>query len=199
MTQLPTWATIETELATRPKIAVVRLAVRAAARLVPAIVEGSAEYGPEALEWAHATDSVVKLVEAFVRGEKVSRFTLDLAAEVARGTANSASAIVRLLGPSKAAEDAELAFAAAAFAADAARLSIASRIVAAGMQALRVVHASGRVPEAVLVADYFGSEAALWPEGEPSWFGEGRAKLAMAVGLPVVLRCETVREEHDRV
>lgn len=187
MTQLPTWATIETELATRSKIAVVRLAVGAAARLVPVIVEGSSEYGPEALEWAHATDSVVKLVEAFARGEKVSRFTLDLAAEVARGTANAASAIVRLLGPSKAAEDAELAFAAAAFAADAARLSSAGRIAAAAMQALRVVHASGRVPEELLAADYFGSDAELWPEGEPDWFSEGRAKLAGAVGLPGIL------------
>ena len=187
MTPLPTWGTIETELATRPKIEVVRLAVRAAARLVPVIVDGTAEYGPEALEWAHATDSVVKLVEAFTRGEKVSRFTLDLAAEVARGTANAASAIVRLLGPSKAAEDAELAFAGAAFAADAARSSSAGRIAAAAMQALRVVHASGRVPEELLAADYMGTGGVLWPEGEPNWFGEGRAKLAAAVGLPVVL------------
>ncbi len=187
MAQLPAWATIESELTARPKVAVVRLAVRAAARLVPVIVEGTDEYGPEALEWAHATDSVVKLVEAFARGEKVSRFTLDLAAEVARGTANAASAIVRLLGPSKAAEDAELAFAAAAFAADAARLSSAQRIASAAMQALRVVHASGRVPEELLVADYSGSEGALWPEGEPGWFTGGRAKLAAAVGLPVVL------------
>ena len=199
MTPLPTWATIETELAGRPKIEVVRLAVRAAARLVPVIVEGTAEYGPEALEWAHATDSVVKLVEAFACGEKVSRFTLDLASEVARGTANSASAIVRLLGPSKAAEDAELAFAAAAFAAHAARSSSAGRIAAAAMQALRVVHASGRVPEELLAADYHGSEAALWPLGEPNWFSEGRAKLATAVGLPVVLRCGTFDLPHIEV
>ena len=186
--QLPAWGTVESELTARPKGAVVLLAVRAAARLVPVIVEGTDEYGPEALEWAAATDSVVKLVEAFANGEKVSRFTLDLAAEVARGTANASSSIVRLLGPSKAAQDAELAFAAAAFAADAARLSSAQRIAAAAMQALRVVHASGRVPEDLLAADYFGSEAALWPEGEPIWFTEGRAKLESAVGLPVVLR-----------
>lgn len=172
----------------RPKRAVVLLTVRAAARLVPVIVEGTDEYGPEALEWAAATDSVVKLVEAFARGEKVSRFTLDLAAEVARGTANAASAIVRLLGPSKTAADAELAFAAAAFAADAARLSSQTRIAAAAMQALRVIHASGRVPEELLASDYVGSDGVLWPEGEPGWFTEGRAKLESAVGLPVVLK-----------
>ena len=175
--QLPAWSTVESELAARPKIAVVRLAVRAAARLVPVIVEGSSEYGPEAVEWAHATDAVVKLVEAFVRGEPVSRFTLDLGAEVARGTANAASAIVRMLGHSRAAEDCELAFAAAAFAADAARLSSPARIATAGMQALRVVQSSGRVPDELLLSD----EDALWPDGAPAWFTEGRAALA---GLP---------------
>ena len=192
MTQLPAWGTVESELTARPKGDVVRLAVRAAARLVPVIVEGSADYGPEAIEWANATDAVVKLVEAFARGEKLSRFTLDLAAEIARGTANAASAIVRLLGPSKAAEDAELAFAAAAFAADAARLSSPSRIAAAAMQALRVVHASARVPEELLAADYrmLDADTPLWPAGEPSWFTDGHAKLESAVGLPVVLKGE---------
>ena len=188
--QLPAWGTVESELTARPKGAVVRIAVRAAARLVPVILEGTDEYGPEALEWAAATDSAVKVVEAFARGERVSRFTLDLAAEVARGTANAASAIVRLLGASKAAADAELAFAAAAFAADAARLSSPTRISAAAMQALRVVHASGRVPEDLLAADYEGldPDGLLWPGGEPGWFRDGRVTLAAAVGLPVVLK-----------
>ena len=185
--QLPPWATVESELAVRPKAEVVRLAARAAAWLVPLVVEASAEYGPEAVEWAHATDSVVKLVEASVRGAKVSRFTLDLAAEVARGTANAAAGTVRLLGPSKAAEDCELAFAAAAFAADAARLGSPGRVAAAAMQALRVAQASGRVPEELLAADYAGTDAPLWPDGAPPWFAEGRATLAAAAGLPTVL------------
>ena len=187
---LPSWSTVESELATRPKGAVVVLAVRAAARLVPVIAEGGGDYGPEAVEWASATDAVVRVVEAFARGEKISRFTLDLAAEIARGTANAAAGIVRLLGHSQAAVDSELAFAAAAFAADAARLSSASRIATAAMQALRVAQASGRVPDALLLADYTSLAAGvpLWPDGEPLWFTEARAMLDSAVGLPVVLR-----------
>jgi hypothetical protein len=187
---LPPWSTVESELATRPKGAVVLLAVRAAARLVPVIVEGSGDYGPEAVEWGHTTDAVVRVVDAFARGDKVSRFTLDLAAEIARGTANAAAGIVRLLGHSQAAVDSELAFAAAAFAADAARLSSASRIATAAMQALRVVQASGRVPDALLLADYTSlqSDTPLWPDGEPLWFTEARAILDSAVGLPEVLR-----------
>ena len=184
---LPAWATVEAELALRPKVDVVRLAVRSAARLVPVIVEASGEYGPEALEWAHATDSVVKLVEVFARGEPVSRFTLDLAAEVARGTANAAAAVVRMLGHSQAAVDAELAFAAAAFAADAARLSSPARSATAAMQALRIAQSSGRVPEESLAGDYAMDDAALWPNGEPSWFAEGRAALDTAKVLPVIL------------
>ncbi len=187
---LPSWATVESELATRPKGAAVLLAVRAAARLVPVIAEGSGDYGPEAVEWACATDAVVNVVEAFARGENVSRFTLDLAAEIARGTANAAAGIVRLLGHSQAAVDSELAFAAAAFAADAARLSSASRIASAAMQAVRVVQASGRVPDALLLADYTSLTpgAPLWPDGEPLWFTEARAILDAAVGLPTVLQ-----------
>ena len=184
---LPAWSTVESELALWPKPAVVRLAVRSAARLVPVIVEASGEYGPEAIEWAHATDSVVKLVDAFARGESVTRFTLDLAAEVARGTANAAAAVVRMLGPSQAAVDAELAFAAAAFAADAARLSAPSRSATAAMQALRIAQSSGRVPEELLARDYAMEDGALWPGGEPSWFTEGRATLDGAKGMPVIL------------
>ena len=184
---LPSWKAIETELALRPKRVSVGLALRAAARLAPVIAEGTAEYGPEALEWFHATSAVVNVVEAYSRGERVSRFTLDLAAELARGVANAAAGSVRLLGHSKAAEDAELAFAAAAFAADAARLSAAPRIAGAAMQALRVAQASGRIPEQLLAADYAGADGPLWPDGEPAWFAEGRAKLAAAIGLPVIL------------
>lgn len=184
---LPSWKIIETELALRPKAVTVRLALRAAARLAPVIAEGTTEYGPEALEWFHATSAVVSVVEAYSRGERVSRFTLDLAAELARGAANAAAGIVRLLGHSKAAEDAELAFAAAAFAADASRLSAAPKIAAAAMQALRVAHASGRISEQLLAADYAGADGPLWPDGEPAWSAEGRGKLAAAVGLPVIL------------
>ncbi len=184
---LPSWKVIEAGLALRPKSESVRLAVRAATRLAPVIAEGTTEYGPEALEWAHATSAVVNVVDAYTRGERVSRFTLDLAAELARGAANAAAGIVRLLGHSKAAEDAELAFAAAAFAADAARLSVAPRIATAAMQALRVAHASGRIPEELLAADYAGADGPLWPDGEPAWSAKGRVKLAAAIGLPVIL------------
>ena len=184
---LPSWKVIETELALRPMAVTVRLALRAAARLAPVIAEGTTEYGPEAIEWFHATSAVVNVVEAYSRGERISRFTLDIAAELARGAANAAAGIVRLLGHSKAAEDAELAFAAAAFAADAARLSAAPRIAAAAMQALRVAHASGRIPEELLAADYAGADGPLWPDGEPAWSAEGRAKLAATIGFPVIL------------
>ena len=184
---LPSWKVIESELALRPKGVSVRLALRAAARLAPVIAEGTAEYGPESLEWFHATYAVVNAVEAYSRGERVSRFTLDIAAELVRGAANAAVGTIRLLGHSKAAEDTELAFAAAAFAADAARLSAAPRIAAAAMQALRVAHASGRIPEQLLAADYAGADGPLWPDGEPAWSSEGHAKLAAAIGLPVIL------------
>jgi hypothetical protein len=187
---LPAWGTVETELALRPKPAVVRLAAKVAARLVPTIVEGSSEYGPEAIEWAHAADSVVKIVEAYLRGEAVSRFTLDLAAEVARGTANAAANVVRMLGHSQAAADSELAFAAAAFAADAARLSSPVRSATAAMQALRTAQSSGRIAEELLARDYANDDAGepLWSDGEPAWFTEGRAALAAAKGLPEILR-----------
>jgi hypothetical protein len=133
----------------------------------------------------------LRTVERFVGGEPVSRFTLDLAADIARGTATAAAGVVRLMGPSRAAEDAELAFAAAAFAADVGRAANAGRAATAAVQGVRAADATGLVSRALLdtdlaklTGDPFGL---LWPLGEPDWWADGWKRLATAGPLPRVL------------
>jgi len=166
----------DAKLAPLPKRTAVAFAVRAAQRLAPIIARMTENYGPEALEWLNAIDQCLGVVE---RWETVSRFTLDLIAEVARGSANSAVNAVRMIGPSKAAEDAELAFAAAAFAADAARNRDGARVIKFASLALANVEASGFVPAELLMDE----GEVLWPYEKPAWFTDGIAQLRNASGL----------------
>ena len=146
---------------------------RAASRLAPVVAAATEVYGPEADEWLNAVRASLGVVEVFVSGDPVSRFTLDLAADVARTCATAGANAARMLGPSKAGEQAELAFAAAAFAADVCRATTPQRAAAFAVQGVRAVDASGRVPRELLIADVatltddtFGP---LWPDGEPEW------------------------------
>jgi hypothetical protein len=134
------------------------------------------------------------LLEAGCLGVPVSRFTLDIAVEVARGTANSARTAVRERGPSKAAEDAELAFAVAAFAVDVLRAAHPAKAASVGVQCLRNALASGDVPEQLVAADFKllmslaemgntdwtatadGPFGDLWPFDEPDWVTAGLAR-----------------------
>ena len=182
---MPNW---ESQLAAMPKRTAVALAVRAAQRIAPIVARMSENYGPEAVEWLNAVDQGLRVVERY---ETVSRFTLDLVAEVARGTANSAANTVRLIGPSKAAEDAELAFAAAAFAADAARNRDTARVTKFAALALGNAEASGLVPVELMMNE----TGELWPAGEPEWFTEGMQKLK---GAPGMVRLFVLNDEQKR-
>jgi hypothetical protein len=141
-----TWDDVERALSGLPRRSVAAFAARAAERVLPAVAKLEAKYGPEAQEWLHATGGVIGVVAAFARGEPVTRFTLDLAAEVARATAAATANAARTLGPSPLIEDAELAYAAAAYAADAARTANDQRAAAMGAQAARMAAGGGDVP-----------------------------------------------------
>jgi hypothetical protein len=141
-----TWADVERALAGLPRRSVVAFAVRAAARVAPAIAELEAKYGPEAREWLNAVESAIRVVAAFARGEAVTRFTLDLAAEAARTAASATANAARTAGPSPLVEGAELAYAAAAYAADAARAATGARAAALAAQAARMAAGGGDVP-----------------------------------------------------
>lgn len=127
---------------------------RAAGRISPVIARAETVYGPEALEWLNAIAGVLTLLEAACLGVPVSRFTLDIAAEVARGTANSARSLVREKGPTRAAEDAELAFAATAFAVDALRAEQAAKRAGLAARCLRLALDGGTVPESLVAYDF---------------------------------------------
>jgi len=195
VSKLPAWSEVEARLAESPRLGVAAVCQRAAVRLSPVIAHAEKGYGPEAVEWLNAIAGVLRVGEAACRGVSLSRFTLDIAAEVARGAANSARILVREKGPSKAAEDAELAFAATAFAVDVCRATTAARVASVGMQCLRIALDGGTVPERLVAFDLqlFMSLAAaghtdwtatadgpfgeLWPFGEPDWVTGGLARL----------------------
>jgi hypothetical protein len=147
MVEFTTWAEVEEALARLPRWGVALFAVRAARRAVPAVAALEARYGPEAREWVNAVDAALRVVEAFADGRPVTRFTLDLAAEVARATATATAAAARVQGPSPLIEEAELAYAAAAFAADCARTTDDRRAAAVAMQAARAAAGGGPVPD----------------------------------------------------
>jgi hypothetical protein len=146
MSELRTWADAERTLANLPRPAVATFASRAARRSTSAVAKLEAKYGPEAHEWLNAIDAVLGVVERFAAGASVSRFTLDLAADAARCTANATANAARTLGPSPLMEEAELAYAAAAFAADAARAATDARAASVAMQAARAAAGGGAVP-----------------------------------------------------
>lgn len=185
-----TWGEIEKRFATVDRKRLAPVTWRAAERVAPVIARAADAYGPESLEWLNAITAVLRTVERFAVGEPVSRFTLDLAADIARGTAASAANVVRLMGPSKAAEDAELAFAAAAFAADVARAPSPQRAAVFAVQGVRAADATGLVPRPLLHADILQLDdtfGPLWPDGDPDWWVDGRNRLQAAGPMVRVL------------
>ena len=186
-----TWGEMERRFAGADRKRVATVALRAAERVAPVIAQAADVYGPEALEWLNAIRAVLRAVEAWATGDAVSRFTLDLAADIARATATGAAGVVRLMGPSKAAEDAELAFAAAAFAADAARTSNPQRAAGVAAQATRAADATGLVSRALLDTDIAKLDGdpfgLLWPLGEPDWWADGWKRLEAAGPMVRVL------------
>lgn len=185
-----TWSELEPLFASADRRAVAEVVWRAAKRLAPVVARAADVYGPEALEWLNAVASSLGVTERFVRGQPVSRFTLDLAADIARSAATAGANAARMLGPSKAGEDAELAFAAAAFAADVCRAPNAQRAAVFAAQGVRAADAAGLIPRSLLDADVahlsgrnFGP---LWPDGVPDWSADGWRRLESA-NLPELL------------
>ena len=185
------WTEFERACVTAERWRVAAVAWRAATRLAPVIAEAAEVYGPEADEWLNAVRASLGVVELFVNRSPVSRFSLDLAADVARTCATAGANAARLLGPSKVGELAELAFAAAAFAADVCRAPTPHRAAVFAVQGVRAVDASGRIPRELLTADVAkltdGEFGPLWPGGEPDWSAVGWKRLDGRT-FPVVLR-----------
>jgi len=142
---LRSWSEVERLLAKLPRRAIAQFAARSARRLLPAIAALEPKYGPEALEWLAATEASIRTVDAFARGEAVTRFTLDLVADAVRCAANATANAARTLGPSPLIEDAELAYAAAAYAADAARAPTEARAVTCAVKAAQMSANGGDV------------------------------------------------------
>lgn len=150
--EIRSWADVEAALSKLPRRAIVLFAARCARRLLPNVARLSKAFGPDAGEWTHATAETVRVAEAFGRGEAVSRFTLDLAAEVARCAASATANAARILGGSPLMEPAELAYAAAAFAADAARATGTERAVGCAVRSAQM-EADGGEPIAGQLGD----------------------------------------------
>jgi hypothetical protein len=192
----PEWNQLESALGSWPHRSLVNLTRRAAARIAPRISEAADVYGPEAIEWQNAIQACLEALAEWQAGRTVSRFTLDLCAELARGTANSAANVVRLLGPSGAAERAELAFAAVAFALDTARVGPSPRAASFAFRSLRAAHATDSIPSSIWDADWDQAirnenHSPLWPEGPPDWFREGLARWhAAQANLPKWLQLD---------
>jgi hypothetical protein len=198
---------LESDIARLPRLALTALVVRAARRIAPLVVPTADKYGPEAWEWFNVTAATIRAAEAFARGGDVSRFTLDVAAELPRAAANALAMTVRSHGPSASVEQAELAFAAAAFAADVARAGSAARAVKLAAQAVGVAEVSAYPVVALLSFDVAvltgmdlgpadglgaavdpsetGPLGELWPTGEPDGWSSAWAELKVrAVVLP---------------
>jgi hypothetical protein len=147
-----TWPEVERELAALPRQTVAEVVARAARGALPAVAALEATYGAEAREWSAACDGALRVVEAFARGEPATRFALALAAATARTAAEATALAARERGPSPLVEDAELAYAAVAFAADAARAGSEARAASLAMQAARAAAGGGDVPEDLFAA-----------------------------------------------
>ena len=133
-----TWAEIEQRLKLLDRRAIALVVALSARQLLPLVLLGEAEYGPEVAEWHAAMVEVLKAVEGYGAGQRVSRYQLSLASDIARGTANTLANKSRQFGTSAHLHDIELALAAVAFAADAARADSPDRVVAAAMQVLKM-------------------------------------------------------------
>lgn len=169
------WSKVEVTLTQTTLKSRTLLIVRHAQRLVPVLSEASSHYGAEVFEWLQALHSGLELLEEFVRSQSISRFQIDLVAEIARATSTVATNRVRVVGPSRFVEVMELAFAAVAFAADSARATSETKSIALAIKSLQMVEASQRVGEQELRYDLQGlpgllPEGELWPIGEPEWF-----------------------------
>ena len=199
--------TIDRQLSGLPRRAVVAFAVRAARRVVPLIGLGADHY-PEAWEWLRATAETVRVVEAYVRGREVSRFTLDVAAELPRVAANALASSARRLGPTPAMEQAEIAFAVAAFAADSARAPSSAQAARVAAQAAATAEAGHYKVAKLLAFDAAtlaglgfdpsddlgppidptasGPVGELWPTGEPVQWSNVWVRLAESPRLLVL-------------
>ena len=140
------WSDVEQALTGVPRHSQAAFAARAARRIGPVVLLMEPLYGPETREWLAALNTALDAVEHFAAGEAVSRFNLDLAAEIARATATATANAARLKGPSSHMEDAEMAYAAVAFAADCARTSDDRRAATLAMQSARAAAKGGEVP-----------------------------------------------------
>ena len=185
------WTELERGFTGADRRRVAAVTWRAAKRIAPVIARVADEYGPEALEWFNAIACSLGVTERYVTGLPVTRFTLDLAADTARTAATAGANAARLLGPSRAAEDAELAFASTAFAADVCRAHSPQRAAMFAVQGLRAADASGRIPREWLETDVAllnnGDFGDLWPIGEPDWSAEGWERLRTAGPMPALL------------
>lgn len=146
-------------LATIPKSRAILVAVRGAKRVAPLVLNDH----PDALERLNAAEAVLRVIDAWVNGTEVSRFTLRLVRDVAYDVADVCDAA-----------GATLYAAAAANEADPTR-SVASAI----REAMRssgddVRNEIERDFAALTTSDEFGP---LWPDGEPEWSRIAWAKL----------------------
>ncbi len=129
---------IEGRLKSMDRRAIALVVARLAHRLLPLINLVQTDYGPEVDEWVLAMNEVLRAVENYGLGQRVSRYQLNVAADIARGTANTLANKARQFGVNAHLHDAELALAAIAFAADAARAETPERVVIAALQVLRM-------------------------------------------------------------
>lgn len=175
---------LERDLIPVSRVAVAALVARAARRVAPVIATAVPVYGNEAWEWLNAIDATIRTVDAFARAEPVSRFTLDLASELSRAAATATAAAARGVGHSPLIEPLELAYATAAFAADAVRAATPERAAILGFQCCRAAEAAIPEMSRLIALDAAtlpglsdvrsvdpsdrGPLGELWPLGEPT-------------------------------
>lgn len=178
MLDRPNWSEVQSRLSNLPHWGLASFAVRSARRLWPTILDCEADYGPETREWLAVCDATLRMVEHFAARQPVSRFTLDLAAELARATALVAANTARQVGYRPSAHVAELALAAAAMSADVAR---ATDLIRAARITLQVAQTAtnGLPVNPEQSADLFSLEQGepmppLWPSPEPVHLRDAR-------------------------
>jgi len=169
-----TWTEVEMKLTTLPRRRATAVGVRAVERALRRIAVVADDYGPEVWEWVRAMQAALEAVQRYAADKAVSRFTLDLAAEICRGTANSAAATAQLVGPSRGHEVLESVIASAAFTADAARTRKGERVPGLLTNAMKNAHLGGEASiESVADLTAEGDFGPLWPHGEMEWYRSG--------------------------
>jgi hypothetical protein len=156
-------------LATVSKRRAVEFAVRCARRVAPLILNDH----PEALERLNAADAALRVIEAWLRGADVSRFTLRMARDIAYDVAD----VCDPAGPTL-------------YAAAAVLDSDPSRSVASAM---RITLRLGGEEVCPLIEHDFARLGStdpqfgpLWPDGEPDW--SRAAWAALDAGRPRLVR-----------